>query len=352
MKTLVVNPGGTSTKIAVFEDREQLFSANIQHPDEEINSFSNVFEQFPYRKEMIANVLAENGHMLADFNCVVGRGGLLKPLAGGTYAINDAMIDDLRNAINGEHPSNLGPVIAKNIGDTFDIPAFTVDPVSVDEFLDIAKISGISELERPSWMHALNQKAVCREIAARLNGDYADFNFIVAHLGSGISIAAHRKGVMIDGSGGRSNGPFSPERCGGLPSYPLVRLCYSGKYSFEEMVKKISTRAGMFDYLGIKDMLEIENRYLAGDKDAVRVLDAFIYQTAKTIAAYGATLCGEVNRIIITGGIAHSGLVVSELKKRVGYLSEFEVIPGEMEMKALAFGALRAMSGSEDVKTY
>lgn len=352
MKILVVNPGGTSTKIAVFEDGEQLFGENIQHDQDEVNHFPTVFDQFRFRKDMIVRTLAENGHMLEDFDCVVGRGGLLKPLAGGTYEVSPAMIEDLRNAINGEHPSNLGPVIAKDIADSFDIPAFTVDPVSVDEFLGIAKMSGISELERPSWMHALNQKAVCRETAARLGGEYADFNFIVAHLGSGISIAAHLKGVMIDGSGGRCNGPFSPERCGGLPSFPLVELCYSGKYTLREMVSKISTRAGMFDHLGTKDMLEIENRYLAGDPDAMRVLNAFIYQTAKEIAAYGASLCGEVDRIIITGGIAHSQLIVDKLKEHVSYLAEFEVIPGEMEMKALALGALRVMSGSEDVKTY
>ncbi|NDV19499.1 butyrate kinase [Pseudodesulfovibrio sp. JC047] len=352
MKILAINPGGTSTKIAVFENQEELFSENVIHKESELHDFDTVFDQFRYRKDLIVKVLRENDHMIEDFDCVVGRGGLLKPVEGGTYEVNAAMIEDLRNAINGEHPSNLGPVIAKDIADSIAVPAFIVDPVSVDEFLDIAKISGISDISRSSWMHALNQKAVCRETAERLNGGYRDFNFIVAHLGSGISIAAHRKGRMIDGSGGRCDGPFSPERCGGLPSFPLVELCYSGKYTRKEMVNKISTKAGMFDYLGTKDMMEIENRYLEKDDKVVKILDSFIYQTAKEIAAYGASLSGDVDRIIITGGIAHSALIVSKLKEQVGYLAEFEVIAGEKEMTALALGALRVMGGAEEILTY
>jgi len=352
VKILAINPGGTSTKIAVFSNEEELFSENVMHQESELHDFDTVFDQFRYRKDVIVEMLRENDYMLEDFDCVVGRGGLLKPVEGGTYKVNDAMIDDLRNAINGEHPSNLGPVIAKDIADSIGVPAFIVDPVSVDEFLDIAKISGISDIERSSWMHALNQKAVCRETAERLNGKYQDFNFIVAHLGSGISIAAHLKGSMIDGSGGRCDGPFSPERCGGLPSFPLVELCYSGKYTQKEMVSKISTKAGMFDYLGTKDMMDIENKYLAKEEKVVKVLDSFIYQTAKEIAAYGASLSGDVDRIIITGGIAHSALIVEKLKERVGYLGQFEIIPGEKEMMALALGALRVMSGTEEIQTY
>nr|WP_321255709.1 butyrate kinase [uncultured Pseudodesulfovibrio sp.] len=352
MKILAINPGGTSTKIAVFNNEEELFSENVMHQESELHDFDSVFDQFRYRKDVIVERLRANDYQIEDFDCVVGRGGLLKPVEGGTYEVNDAMIEDLRNAINGEHPSNLGPVIAKDIADSIDVPAFIVDPVSVDEFLDIAKISGISDLERSSWMHALNQKAVCRETAERLNGKYQDFNFIVAHLGSGISIAAHLKGCMIDGSGGRCDGPFSPERCGGLPSFPLVELCYSGKYTQKEMVSKISTKAGMFDYLGTKDMMDIENRYLAKEEKVVKVLDSFIYQTAKEIAAYGASLSGDVDRIIITGGIAHSDLIVEKLRERVGYLGQFEVIAGEKEMTALTLGALRVMSGTEEVQTY
>jgi butyrate kinase len=352
VKILAINPGGTSTKIAVFNNQEELFSENVIHKESELHDFDTVFDQFRYRKDVIVEILLKNEYMLEDFDCVVGRGGLLKPVEGGTYEVNDAMIGDLRQAINGEHPSNLGPVIAKDIASSIDVPAFIVDPVSVDEFLDVAKISGISDFERSSWMHALNQKAVCRETAQRLNGEYQDFNFIVAHLGSGISIAAHLKGNMIDGSGGRCDGPFSPERCGGLPSFPLVELCYSGKYTCKEMVDKISTKAGMFDYLGTKDMMEIENRYLTNDKKVVKILDAFVYQTAKEIAMYGAALRGDVDRIIITGGIAHSDLIVKKLKERVRYLAKFEVIPGEKEMTALALGALRVMNGTEKVKTY
>lgn len=352
MKVLAINPGGTSTKVAVFDSSEELFNKNIQHPQDEVNSFATVFDQFAYRKDAIVRSLAEQNIALGELACVVGRGGLLKRVPGGTYAINDAMIDDLRNAINGEHPSNLGPVIAKSMADSLGIPSYIVDPVSVDEFWDIARVSGITDIERPSWLHALNHKAVCRETAARMGGAYADYNFIVAHLGSGISIAAHMRGKMVDGSGGRSNGPFSPERCGGLPAYPLVQLCFSGKYSRQELVEKISTRAGMFDYLGTKDMIEIEQRYFAGDKDAVTVMDAFIYQVAKDIAKYGASLCGKVDRVIITGGIAYSDLVVEKLAERIGYLAPVERIPGEREMEALASGALRVLTGSEPARTY
>lgn len=352
MKILAINPGGTSTKIAVFDDQRELLNINIQHSPEDVHQFVTVFDQFAFRKNAVVETLAANGHRLEDLDCVVGRGGLLKSIPGGTYVVSDAMIDDLRNAINGEHPSNLGPVIAKDIADSLGIPSFIVDPVSVDEFDECARLSGISEIQRPSWLHALNHKAVCRQVAERLGGRYEDFNFIVAHLGSGISIAAHRKGRMVDGSGGRSNGPFSPERCGSLPAYPLVQLCYSGKFTHAEMVSKISTRAGMYDYLGTKDMLEIEHRYEAGDAKAVLAMDAFIYQTAKDIAKYGATLCGKVDRIIITGGIAHSECIVGKIAERVGYLAALEVVPGEREMDALAAGALRVLTKSEEAKVY
>jgi butyrate kinase len=262
------------------------------------------------------------------------------------------MIEDLRNAVNGEHPSNLGPVLAKDIADPLGIPSFIVDPVSVDEFDDVARLSGLSDIARPSWLHALNQKSVCREVAEGLSGKYRDFNFIVAHLGSGISIAAHRKGRMVDGSGGRSNGPFSPERCGGLPAYPLVQLCFSGAYTYEQLVQKISTHAGMFDYLGTKDMVEIEQYCAEGNVQALLVLDAFVYQVCKDIGGYAAALRGKVDRIIITGGIAHSELIVDMIRDRVSWLAEIEVVPGEKEMKALSAGVLRVLSGAEDPVVY
>lgn len=352
MKILVINPGGTSTKISVFEGKMQIFKKNISHTQKDLNDYKTVFDQYQYRKDLILNTLEENNFQVKLFNCVVGRGGLMKPIPGGTYAVNDRMIEDLKNAINGEHASNLGAVLAKNIGDEIGVPSFVVDPVSVDEFQDISRITGISDIEKASWLHSLNHKAVCRKVSEELGGNYKDYNFIVAHLGSGISIVAHNKGKMIDGSGGRSDGPFSPERSGGLLAYPLIKLCYSGKYTEGEMVNKVSNIGGMYDYLGTKDMLEIESRIEKGDKKAKLIMDAFIYQVAKEIAMYGASLYGNVDKIILTGGIAHSNLVINEVKKRVSYLAPVDVIPGEMEMEALALGALRVLDGVEEAKEY
>ena len=352
MKILVINPGGTSTKVAVYENENEILKQNITHTGEDLKGFQKVFDEYEYRKDMIAEVLNKAGHSLDSFQCVVGRGGLMNPIPGGTYAVNDRMVEDLRNAVHGEHASNLGAVIARNIGNEYHIPSFVVDPVSVDEMMDKARITGISDLEKRSWFHALNHKAVSRKIAEKMGGKYEDFNFIVAHLGSGISIVAHEKGKMIDGSGGRTDGPFSPERSGGLLAYQLIELCYSGKYTHEEMVKKVSSVGGMYDYLGTKDMQEIEKRAEAGDEKAKLILDAFIYQVAKEIALYGASLKGKVDRVIFTGGIAYSEKVVQEAYEMVSYLAPLEVVPGEMEMEALALGALRVLRGEEEAKEY
>ena len=352
MRILVINPGGTSTKISVFEGKKQVFKKNISHTQADLNDFKTVFDQYQYRKDLILSILEKNKYPIETFNCVVGRGGLMKPIPGGTYAVNERMIEDLKNAINGEHASNLGAVLAKNIGDEIDVPSFVVDPVSVDEFLDVSRITGISDIEKASWLHSLNHKAVCRKVAEDLGGEYKDYNFIVAHLGSGISIVAHNKGQMIDGSGGRSDGPFSPERSGGLLAYPLIKLCYSGKYTEGEMVNKVSNIGGMYDYLGTKDMIEIEERIEKGDEKAKLIMDAFIYQVSKEVAMYGASLSGKVDRVILTGGIAHSDLVTEEVTKRVSYLAPVEIIAGEMEMEALALGALRVLGGVEQSKEY
>ncbi|WZL74034.1 butyrate kinase [Clostridiaceae bacterium 35-E11] len=352
MRILVINPGGTSTKISVFEDKKEVYKKNISHTQGDLNDFKTVFEQYGYRKEWILNTLKQNNFPKETFHCVVGRGGLMKPISGGTYRVNDRMIEDLRNAINGEHASNLGSVLAKNVADEIGVPAFVVDPVSVDEFQDISRITGLSDIEKASWLHSLNHKAVCRKVAEKMGGKYEDYNFIVAHLGSGISIVAHNKGKMIDGSGGRSDGPFSPERSGGILTYPLIKLCYSGKYTQAEMVNKVSNIGGMYDYLGTKDIIEIEKRIKNGDSKAKLIMDAFIYQIAKEIAMYGASLYGKVDKIILTGGIAHSDLVTSEVTKRVSYLADVEIIPGEMEMEALALGALRVLNGEEEAKIY
>lgn len=352
MRILAINPGGTSTKISVFDDKREILKKSIVHTREDLKPYKKVFDEYEYRKSLILDALRKEKIELNSIDATVGRGGLMKPIEGGTYRVNYKMIDDLRNEVNGEHASNLGAVLAKNIGDEIRVPSFVVDPVSVDEFDEVSRITGISDIEKASWLHALNHKAVSRKIAEKLGGKYEDFNFIVAHLGSGISIVAHKNGKMIDGSGGRSDGPFSPERSGGLPAYPLVELCYSGKYTKEEMVTKVSSIGGMYDYLGTKDMIEIQERIEAGDEKAKLIMDAFIYQIAKEISMYGASLCGKIDRIILTGGISYSEFVTEEVIKRVPYLAPVEIVPGEMEMEALVLGALRILNGEEKEKIY
>lgn len=352
MKILIINPGGTSTKIGIFENGSMIFKENLIHTLEELAPYSSVFEQFNFRKAIITDQLKKNGYEMADFKAVVGRGGLLKEIEGGVYPVNQAMLDDLKNAVRGEHPSNLGAALAESLAGEAALPSFVVDPVSVDEFNEISKISGLSDLERPCWMHALNHKAVGRMVARNMGGRYEDYCFIIAHLGSGISIAAHQHGRMIDGSGGRSNGPFSPERCGELPAYPLIQLCYSGKYSHREMVDKVSSKSGFYGYLGTKDLQEVERRVESGDKRAKLILEAFIYQVAKEISAYRAAFNGPVDRIILTGGISYSEYVTGKIKDKVTCLAPVETVPGEMEMEALALGALRVLNGEESSKVY
>ena len=352
MKLLIINPGGTSTKIAVFENEDEIFKKSIPHTAEELEPFAHVFDEYEYRKDLILKTIKEVGFKIDEFDCVAGRGGLMHPITGGTYRVNDKMVDDLKNAVEGEHASNLGAVLAKSIGDMIGVQSFVVDPVSVDEMMPKARIAGIKDLERPSWFHALNHKAVSRFVAKKLGKRYEECNFIVAHLGSGISIVAHNKGKMVDGSGGRTNGPFSPERSGGLPTYPLIELCYSGKYSHEEMVSKVSSIGGMYDYLGTKDLIEIEKRIEDGDEEAKLIYDAFVYFVSREIASYVPALDGKIDRIIITGGIAHSEYVTSEISRMNSIIAPTEVIAGEFEMVALALGSLRVLRGEEEAKVY
>lgn len=352
MLLLVINPGGTSTKVSIFNGEQELLKKNISHDYEELKGFERVMDQLGYRKNLILDFVKNEGYKVSDFEAIVGRGGLMKPIPGGVYRVNDVMINDLRNRINGEHASNLGACLAFEIANEIGKTAYIVDPVSVDEFLDVSRITGIKDIVKASWLHALNHKAVCRLVAEKMGSSYQNLNFIVAHLGSGISIVAHQKGKMIDGSGGRSDGPFSPERSGGLPTYDLINLCFSGKYTYDEMVDKVSNSGGMYSYLKTKDMKAIEEKALSGDKEYQLILDAFCYKVAKEIASYTASLEGKVNGVIITGGIAYSSYVVEYLKKKIGWIAEFFVMPGEMEMEALAKGALRVLRNEEQEAVY
>lgn len=352
MKLLIINPGGTSTKIAVFEDERQILKLGVTHTQDDLVGFKHVFDQFDYRKQLILDVLEAEGLDIRELSAVVGRGGLMNPIPGGTYRVSEKMLEDLKNAVHGEHPSNLGPALAKSIADQIGVPSFVVDPVSVDELMPIARISGIADLERPSWFHALNHKAVARWAAERIGKSYEKSNLIIAHLGSGNSIVAHKGGQMVDGSGGRTNGPFSPERSGGLPTYPLVELCYCGEYTHEEMVAKISSAGGMYDYLGTKDTIEVEHRMNHGDEKATLVYQAFVYAVAKEICSYAAVFEGQVDCIVLTGGIAHSRYVTEEIRRMTGFLAPLEVVAGEFEMEALALGGLRVLRGEEKAREY
>jgi butyrate kinase len=352
MKVLAINPGGTSTKIAVYEDRELVFKKTIVHSADDLKDFARVFDEYGYRLDLIMKTLEEEKVDLTSLSAVVGRGGLLRPIEGGTYEVNDLMIGDVRNAVNGEHASNLGCVLARNLAGKLGIPSYVVDPVSVDEFEPEARITGISDIEKASWLHSLNHKAVARKVAEESGSRYEDMNMIVVHLGSGVSIAAHRKGKAIDGGAGRVDGAFSPERSGGLPTYPLIQLCYSGKYTCEEMVAKVSTKGGVYDYLKTKDMQEVEAMAENGSDKAALVLKAFAYQCAKEIGSQAAVLSGEVDCIVITGGIAYSKRIVEDITSRVKFIAPVIVVPGEEELESLAMGALRVLSGAEKAKVY
>ena len=349
-KILALNPGATSTKIAVFEGDRPALKATIEHQGASLDPFARVMDQFHYRRDLILATLADAGLSLGDMDAVVGRGGLLKSVEGGTYLVNDTLLADLRTGR--EHASNLGGILADALARPLGIPAFIVDPVSVDEMEPEARISGLPELPRISRSHALNSKAVARRTAQDLGGTYKDFNFVVAHLGTGISITTHRKGRMIDVSGADEEGPFSPARCAGVPSMLLARLCYSGRYTEKEMMERIMGSGGLYAHLGTRDVREAEQRAADGDAHAALVMKAMAYRIAREIGAMATVLSGKVDRIVLTGGIAYSGKLTRAVSERVGFIAPVVVMPGEEELEALVEGALRVLRGQEAAKTY
>lgn len=352
MRILAINPGSTSTKIAAYENETCLWKQGIDHPASEINAFARVGDQYEYRIHMILKTIEEKGMTLDAFDAIVGRGGLLHPLVGGTYLVDDFLVDALHHAPGGEHASNLGGIIAFHLGQRIKVPAYIVDPVAVDEMEPVARLSGHPELPRLSQSHALNMKAVARKVARDMGKSYQDVNFVVAHLGGGISVAPHRRGKMIDVNNANNEGPYSVERCGTLPSYQLVKLCYSGKYSEKEMLNKILKEGGMYAYLGTKDGREAEKRMYEGDVDAKLVLEGMAYQVAKEIGAMATVLEGEVDCIVLTGGLAYSEFITREIMHRVSFIAPVVLVPGEEEMESLALGALRVLRGEEEALTY
>lgn len=352
-KILTINPGSTSTKIAVFKDEELVFEKTLRHSSEEIGQYKKVADQFEFRKKVIEEALLEGGVKTGDLDAVVGRGGLLRPIQGGTYTINDVMVEDLRVGILGEHASNLGGLIAKQIGDEVEIPSYIVDPVVVDEMEDIARVSGSPDINRKSIFHALNQKATARRAAKELEKNYNECNFIVAHMGGGISIGAHEKGKVIDVANALDGeGPFSPERSGGLPVGDLVKMCFSGKYTQEEIKKKIKGNGGLVGYLNTNDVREVESKISTGDKEYKLIHEAMVYQVCKEIGSCATVLKGDVDAILLTGGIAYSNLITNMIKDRVKFIADVKVYPGEDEMIALAQGGLRVLREEEEARVY
>lgn len=353
-KSLIINPGSTSTKIGVFEDETLLFDETLRHSTEEIAQYDSIVAQKDFRKKVISDLLAEKNFDVKDLDVIVGRGGLLKPIPGGTYAVTDELVKDLVEAKRGEHASNLGGIIAKDFADELGVPAYIVDPVVVDEMDDVARISGHPELPRTSIFHALNQKAVAKRYAKENGLKYEDLNLIVVHMGGGVSVGAHKGGRVVDVFNALDgDGAFSPERAGGVPSGELIRLCYSGKYTEKEMIKQLVGKAGYNAYLGTNDARDVEDAVLnKKDEYATLIYNAFVYQVSKDIGAQAAVLNGKVDQIIFTGGIAYSKNTMEDFKKKVSFIAPITVYPGEDELLALAQGALRVLNGEEEAKVY
>jgi butyrate kinase len=353
-KLLIINPGSTSTKIGVYEDEKQLLEETLRHSSEEIGKYPNIVDQLDFRKEVILKVLKEKNFDIKTLDAIVGRGGLLKPIEGGTYAVNDTMLQDLKLGVAGkQHASNLGGIIADVIGKSLGIPTFIVDPIVVDELEEVARISGIPEINRISIFHALNQKAVAKRYAKEQGKKYSDVNVIVTHMGGGVSVGAHTGGRVVDVNNALDGeGPFSPERSGSIPVGDLVRLCFSGKYTEQEVLKKINGKGGIVAHLNTNDFREVIKRVEDGDKKAELIYDAFIYQIAKEIGKCAVVLNGKVDAIILTGGIAYNKIVTEHIIEKVGFIAPVVIYPGEDELIALAQGTLRVLRGEEAAKEY
>lgn len=359
-RLLVINPGSTSTKVAVFEDEQPLFVETLRHSSQDIAAFPHVLDQYEFRLQSILELLRSRGILVSSLVAVVARGGLLRPIASGTYSVNNKMVEELsRRGAEREHASSLGAPLADDIASLVGIPAYIVDPVCVDEFAELARISGLPEIERRSLSHALNLKAVARRAAEEFSRPYSELSLVVTHMGGGISVTAHRRGKMVDVNQALDGtGPFSPERAGGLPVGDVVRMCfgihpYEGLHlNYEEMFRKLAGQGGLVAHLGTNDAVEVEARIRAGNARSRLVYQAMAYQVAKEIGAMATVLRGEVDAVILTGGLAHSEMLLTWIKERVAWIGPVLVYPGEDEMLALAQGALRVLRGEEQAKAY
>ncbi|MBU6299657.1 MAG: butyrate kinase [Alphaproteobacteria bacterium] len=350
-RILAINPGSTSTKFGLFSNERALLVTTLRHSDDEMAPFRGrpILEQQNFRSSLIERDLTDRGFDLKPLAGVVGRGGLLRPLSGGTYRVNEAMLEELRRAERGEHAANLGAFLAQNIARRAGTQAYIVDPVSVDEWPERARYSGTSLFERQCLSHALNTKAVAKRYAKKVERPYSSLRLIVAHLGSGVSVSAHEGGRMIEVTNSREEGAFSPERAGGVPAMQLVSLCFSGHYTAREIENRLFREGGLFSYLRTKDLREVERRIASDDAKAAAVFDAMVYQIAKEIGAAAAVLCGRVDALLITGGMAYSERLIGELRQFVGWIAPLALFPGEDELEAMTEGVLRALRGEEAV---
>ncbi len=353
IKSLIINPGSTSTKIGVFEDETLLFEETLRHTTEEIAQYSSIVDQKDFRKKIILDLMEKKNFDMKSLKVIVGRGGMLKPIPSGTYAVTDELLHDLMIGKQGQHASNLGGILAREIGDSLGLPSYIVDPVVVDELMPIARYSGVPELPRTSVFHALNQKAVAKRYAKETGTSYDSLNLIVVHMGGGVSVGAHEKGKVIDIFNALDgDGAFSPERAGAVPPGALIKMCFSGKYTEKEVYKKLVGGGGFNAYLGTNDMRNVEAIVQNGDKEAALIRDAFILQVAKDIGSMACVLKGKVDQIIMTGGVAYNKGVTDDLTERAGFIAPVTIYPGEDELLALTQGALRVMNGEETVMEY
>ncbi len=351
-RILAINPGSTSTKIGVYDDMEPIFTRSIQHTPDELAKFDHLSQQFGWRKKLIEDALAGDGIPLRSISAVIGRGGIICPVESGTYEVNDELCNDLMNAPM-QHASNLGGLIARNIAEEIGVKSYIADPVVVDEMIPYARLSGIPELPRRSIFHALNQKAIARRYARESGRQYDQLNLIVCHLGGGITVSAHRKGRVIDTTNALDGcGPFSPERSGSLPPGPLVRLCFSGKYTEDELIRMVHGKGGMMAHLGTTDMLAVFERIDRGDLHATLVVRAMLYTVCKEIGGMAAALKGDIDAILLTGGMAKSPRITDFMAEHISFIAPIFVYPGEDELRSLAENALAVINGEQQAKVY
>ncbi|WP_434576927.1 butyrate kinase [Thermoanaerobacterium thermosaccharolyticum] len=350
-RILAINPGSTSTKIALYEDEKEVLCQTLVHPMTEIQKYDKIADQFDMRKEVVLTFLRDNGYDVNELSAVVGRGGMVPSVKSGAYIVNKTMVERLRNNPVIEHASNLGALIAYEIANSIGVSAYIYDSVRSDEMIDIARISGMPDIVRTSTCHVLNSRAMAMKVASKYGKKYSDMNFVVAHLGGGVSISVHEKGKIIDVIAD-DEGPFSPERSGRVPCKALIELCYSGKFDKKTMFKKQHGNGGLIAYLGTNDAREVEKMIKNGDENAKLVYEAMAYQIAKGIGELSTVVNGNVDAIVITGGIAYSEMMTSWIKKRVEFIAPVEIMPGENEMEALALGVLRVLRGEEEAREY